>query len=208
MRNNIFIILPIALFVDLILPFILAPFYSGYNHLLQVMSVLGNSKSPVHFIYNSWLVILGLILLFGVPVIYVIFEKQSKMLAILMTLVIVIYAIGGCVLSGLFSVGETKKLITLAAKIHAFGSVIGFMLLTLAPLFCSIYFFKINQTLLTIFCVCCFIVAGLFFVLFIMADKAAFQNTVIAFEGIWQRLTLLFMYLPIVSICLYSFIFI
>lgn len=48
--------------------------------------------------------------------------------------------------------------------------------------------------------------AILFFVLFIKSDKATFQNTFIAFEGMWQRLTLLFMYLPIVSICLHTFV--
>lgn len=206
MKNNILIILPIALLADLIIPFILAPFYSGYNHLLQVMSVLGNYKSPVHIIYNCWLVLLGMILLIGCHSIYIMFSKQSNLLAILIITVIIIYAIGGCILSGLFSVEETKNLITLSAKIHAFGSVIGFMLLTLAPLLCGVYTFKIHQTGLTVFCVCCFILAIIFFILFVMADKAIYQNTIIAFEGTWQRLTLLFMYLPLVSICLYSFI--
>ena len=34
--------------------------------------------------------------------------------------VIVIYAVGGCILSGIFSVGETKILETLSAKIHGY----------------------------------------------------------------------------------------
>ena len=43
--------------------------------------------------------------------------------------VIVIYALGGCILSGIFSVGETKSLETLSAKIHGYGSVIGLSLI-------------------------------------------------------------------------------
>ena len=66
MKNNVSIIIPSALLADLILPFVLAPFYKGYNHLLQVMSVLGNNKSPVHQLYNIWLVFFGLIILLGI----------------------------------------------------------------------------------------------------------------------------------------------
>lgn len=37
----------------------------------------------------------------------------------------------------------------------------------------------------------------LFFVLFIMADKPQFQQTPAVKEWLWQRLHLLFMYLPL-----------
>ena len=55
-------ILPIVFILDLLIPFILAPAYKGYNHLIQVMSVLGNSKAPLHIIYNAWLVVFGITL--------------------------------------------------------------------------------------------------------------------------------------------------
>ena len=42
-----------------------------------------------------------------------------------------------------------------------------------------------------------FIVSLIFFVLFVMADKQEFKNTIIDNEGLWQRLNLAFMYLPI-----------
>ncbi|UQT47641.1 hypothetical protein M5E87_22425 [Flavonifractor plautii] len=35
------------------------------------------------------------------------------------------------------------------------------------------------------------------FTLFVMADKEAWRGTWLAQEGTWQRLTLLFMYLPL-----------
>ena len=62
MKNNIMIILPIVLILDLVIPFILAPSYKGYNHLTQVMSVLGNSKAPFHNVYNMWLIVFGITL--------------------------------------------------------------------------------------------------------------------------------------------------
>jgi hypothetical membrane protein len=42
--------------------------------------------------------------------------------------------------------------------------------------------------------------ALIFFVLFVMADKPEFQGRWVAKEGLWQRLNLLFMYLPLAII--------
>ena len=53
-KNYLSHFLPVLLALDLIIPFLLAPFYKDYNHLTQVMSVLGNSKAPLHLIYNIW----------------------------------------------------------------------------------------------------------------------------------------------------------
>lgn len=41
MKNNFLMILPVVFIFDLLIPFILSPAYKGYNHLTQVMSVLG-----------------------------------------------------------------------------------------------------------------------------------------------------------------------
>ena len=53
MKNSFSNILPFLLIADLIIPFVLAPTYKGYSHLTQVMSVLGNSKAPLHLFRNS-----------------------------------------------------------------------------------------------------------------------------------------------------------
>ncbi|WP_347256334.1 DUF998 domain-containing protein [Anaerostipes sp. PC18] len=104
---------------------------------------------------------------------------------------------GGCILSGIFSVGEVKSLATLSEKIHGYGSVIGFMCLTFAPLFVGIYSYKINNIKFFYFSIGCFILAILCFSCFVMGDKPNAKNTFLAFEGLWQRLSLLFMYLPL-----------
>lgn len=49
MKNRVLDLLPFLLIGDLILPFLLATTYPGYNHLTQVMSVLGNSKHHCTF---------------------------------------------------------------------------------------------------------------------------------------------------------------
>ena len=52
-KSNLLGILPFLLAMDLLIPFLLAPSYKGYRHLTQVMSVLGNSKAPLHVLYNG-----------------------------------------------------------------------------------------------------------------------------------------------------------
>ncbi|MDE7207085.1 MAG: DUF998 domain-containing protein [Lachnospiraceae bacterium] len=193
--------LPFLLAADLIIPFLLAPTYKGYSHLTKVMSVLGNAKAPLHFLYNIWLVVFGVFLLFGAAWLYPVVAKTSSVIAVLLFLVIVVYAIGGCIVSGLFCVEETKSLETLSAKIHGFGSVIGFLLLTLVLLFVGIYFFKGTNGTLGVFSFVCFVLTIGFFTLFVMADKPKYQGTLIALEGLWQRLSLLSMYLPIMALC-------
>lgn len=200
MKNSILNILPIALLFDLLFPFLLAPSYKGYNHLMQVMSVLGNNKAPLHSIYNIWLIILGIILILSDFLIYKIVSRHSTLLAVLLFIAILVYAIGGCVLSGLFSVGETKNLVTISQKIHGYGSVIGFMVLALTPLLFSLYGFKTEKTTFAVCSSICFILAVITFTLFVMADKPNFKNTIIAYEGLWQRLSLMFMYIPMACI--------
>lgn len=194
-------ILPILFLLDLLIPFSLAPFYKGYDHLTQVMSVLGNPKAPLHLIYNSWLILFGIALLFGGSQLYPAVAGTSKTAAAALFTVIGAYAIGGCILSGIFSVEETKSLETLSARIHGYGSAIGFLFLCFAPLLVGIYFIKKADWGLGVFSLVCFFFAVGFFVLFVMADKPSYKGTVIALEGLWQRLSLCSMYLPVMALC-------
>ncbi len=202
MKNRILDLLPFFLIGDLILPFLLAPTYQGYNHLTQVMSALGNSKAPLHMLYNIWLIVLGIIMLLCNFKLYPVIAEKSNSIAIMLFAIICIYAIGACILSGFFPVGEVKELKTISAKIHGYSSAIGFMLLIFAPLFTGLYFFKISNGFLGVLSLICFAFSLLFFAFFVMADKAAYQGSIIAFEGLWQRLSLLCMYLPIITLCI------
>lgn len=210
MKNKVLDLLPFLLIVDLILPFLLAPTYRGYNHLTQVMSVLGNSKAPLHILYNIWLIMLGISILLCNFKLYSVIAETSSSIAIMLFVIIGIYAIGACILSGFFPVEETKELKTISAKIHGYGSVIGFMLLIFAPLFIGLYFFKVSNGFLGISSLTCFVFSLLCFAFFVMADKSEYQGSIIAFEGLWQRLSLLCMYLPVIALCItknhYSFL--
>lgn len=202
MKHNFSDILPFLLIADLILPFLLAPVYRDYSHLTQVMSVLGNAKAPLHVVYNIWLVVLGVAIALSALQLYPAVADVSGVLAVLFCSALILYAVGGCILSGIFPVGETKTLETMSAKIHGYGSVLGFLLLTFEPLLIALYFYKTSSDIWGTLSLLCFVLAVAFFVLFVMADKPIYKGTVVAWEGLWQRLSLLCMYLPIMALCI------
>ena len=88
--------------LDLLLPFLLAPFYPGYSHRRQVMSVLGSPESPVRWVYRVWLVALGLLLCAATPDLWAAFGNRSPVLTGLLIAVLCVFALGAGVLAGLF----------------------------------------------------------------------------------------------------------
>lgn len=87
-------------------------------------------------------------------------------------------------------------------KIHGVGSVIGFMLFLFVPLPVGILSFKSGEGIVGVASIICFVIAMVFFALFVMADKPEFANTVVGNEGLWQRLNLIFMYGPLIIVAI------
>lgn len=192
------LILLLTIIGEFLVPWILKHFFEGYDSSAMVMSVLGGTESPVRRIYNLWLIWLGIFLLITAVMIFNDFRKTSFVLALLSLLSIGIFAIGAGILSGIFSVNNTKDFTTLAEQIHGYGAPIGFMALLFFPLFNGIIAMKRQDTLEGIVCIIAFILALVLFTCFIMGDKEQFQNTIIAKEGLWERLSLMAMYIPFV----------
>lgn len=183
---------------EFLVPFILKSHYPGYNSNTTVMSVLGSPQSPVRMIYNSWLIWLGCFLIVTSFVYFDQIKNTSLSLAVLILISIIVFAVGAGILSAIFSVNETKDLNTLSSKIHGFGAAIGFMTLLFFPLLMGIVSFKQKSYIYGGLLLITFLLALIFFTLFIMADKEQFKNTFVSYEGLWERLTLMTMYLPFV----------
>lgn len=109
-KNYLSHFLPVLLALDLIIPFLLAPFYKDYNHLTQVMSVLGNSKAPLHSIYNIWLVAFGVAILISTLQLYPTVAQVSSSISIMSFSVIVIYAVAVVFFPGFFQLEKPKAL--------------------------------------------------------------------------------------------------
>ena len=181
---------------DIIVSIVLPHFYKEYSITKMSISALGNPQSPVRIPFNIWMLIEGLLFLVSLPVIYKMYHQVSAGLTYTMIVFMVAFAVGACIFTCFFSVNESKEVVTAASKIHGVGSVIGFMLFLFVPLLMAILSFKAGENGIGIICIISFILAMVFFTLFVMSDKPEFAKTVIENEGLWQRLTLVFMYLP------------
>lgn len=196
------VILTIAILEDFIVAYILSAYYPGYSHTKQVMSVLGNPNSPVARIYNIWLIILGLLFIFSAVNFYNAFSAVSKGYALTGFILLLVFAIGAGILSGIFSVNEDKEVETFAAKVHGIGAGLGFIALTFIPLILSILLFKSNDHITAITSLIFFLISLSLFVLFILSEKEIYENTVLGLSGLWQRLLLASMYMPLLIIAL------
>lgn len=181
---------------EFFLPWLLKRFYSGYDSQKMAMSVLGSSESPVRSIYNGWLIWLGLFLSLTAFAYFFELRGRSPVLAALTLLSVGVFALGAGLLSGVFSVNESKDTMTTASMIHGAGAAVGFMTLLFFPLITAVSAFGKHETAYGAVCVIAFIFALVFFVMFIIGDKEQFRGTVLSYEGLWERLALFFMYIP------------
>ena len=187
----------IAMAGDLLVSLVLPVFYGGYSTLRMSVSALGNLASPVRIPFNVWMLIEGILFLLAIPAVYRYFRPVSGGLTVTMAVFIAVFAVGACIFTCFFSVNESKDVVTVASKIHGAGSVTGFMLFLFVPLLVAILSFKSRNGLTGVVSVISFVLARVFFALFVMADKPEFKGTFIDNEGLWQRLNLAFMYLPL-----------
>ena len=190
----------IAMAGDILVSLILPCFYKEYSSLKMSISALGNPQSPVRIPFNIWMLIEGVLFLIAIPALYNRYNSVSGGLTYTMLAFITIFAIGACIFTCFFSVNESKDIVTTASKIHGVGSVVGFMLFLFVPLLVAIFSFKSKDTGMGVVSIVCFIIALVFFVLFVMSDKPEFSDTIINNEGLWERLNLIFMYLPLLTV--------
>lgn len=194
----------IAVIGDLLVSAVLSLFYKKYSSLKMSISALGNPQSPVRLPFNIWMFIEGILYLIALPALYDRYHPVSDRMTVVLLLFISVFAIGACIFTSLFSVNETKDIVTTSSKIHGAGSVIGFMLMLSVPLLIAVLSFDNGESAIGVISIVCFIIAIAFFVLFVMSDKEEFADTVISYEGLWQRLNLVFMYLPLAIISVKS----
>lgn len=161
-RQIFYILLLITIIGEFFLPWILKHFYKNYDSRKMVMSALGSPESPVRKIYNVWLVWLGIFLVVVSFVLFSDIKKVSMVLAVLTAASVMVFAIGAGILSGIFSVNESKEVVTTASKIHGAGAAIGFMMLLFFPLLYGIVSFKTGDKVQGVVCISAFVMALVF----------------------------------------------
>lgn len=188
----------ITLFTDNLLPLVLAYFYPKYSHKEMALSVLGSRQSPVKWIYNVWCILSGIVFCIA-P--YTLYQENTAGLTIAIWILLMIYGIGCEIISGFCPLNENRNDEDTITKIHGVASAIGFMTLLVVPLLLAILQFQISAVPVGLLSLVCFIAAFLFFCFFIMGEKEKFAKTVLRYGGLWQRLVLVFCYVPL-AICI------
>lgn len=183
-------------------PWVLGRYYEAYDSKTMVMSALGSPQSPVRVIYNTWLIWLGLFLSFVGIVYFLAARIDFPILSVLLLISIGTFAVGAGLISGIFHVNENKNIVTSASKIHGVSAAIGFMTLLFLPLLNGIISFKQSNAVWGLVDIIAFVLSLVFFVCFIMGDKEQFKNTILGYEGLWERLSLFFMYVPFIHIAI------
>ena len=181
---------------EFILPWILGRFYKAYRPQTMVMSVLGSPRSPVRAIYNAWLVWLGCFLACTALARWDAALMEHPVLAEALLVTIGVFAIGAGLISGFFCVNESSEEVTAASKIHGVGSALGFTALLFFPLADALFAFACSERAAGIVSSVAFVLALCFFAVFIMGEKDRFRDTVLAYSGIWERMSLFCMYIP------------
>ena len=181
------VILLLATLGDLLVPIIIGVEYPGYNHLIDTISTLGTSNSPVQKFQCINLIAVGIL--------FIIFSvgqglafTQIKWCHRLFVLGIVLFGVG-TILAGIFPEDPKGIAETISGKIHGIASGLGFIFLILNPLW-AIWIAefkdlrKVNITL--------FVLAILTFVLFITSENI--DSGILKYTGLFQRLNLIILY--------------
>ena len=190
----------VAMGGDLLVSWLLSLGYPGYSNKAMSISALGNPQSPVRRPFNLWMILEGLLFLSALPAFYGTYHSVSAGLTVAALVLIAIFAVGACMLTGFFSVNASKDLVTTASKIHGAGSAAGFTLFLFVPLLVSLLSFKLHDNIAGGVSIACFLLSLCSFALFVMSDKPGLPKVIVCNEGLWQRLNLLFMYLPLAII--------
>lgn len=196
MKISIYIWL-ITLFMDNLLPLLLARFYPNYEHKEMALSVLGSRQSSVRWIYNVWCILSGIVFCIT-P--YALYQENNNGLAVAIWILLAIYGVGCEIISGFCPLNENRQE-DMITKIHGGASAVGFTTLLVVPLLLAILHFQVSEIVVGLISFLCFIAAFVFFCFFIMGEKEKFAKTILRYGGIWQRLILVCCYVPLAVWC-------
>ena len=187
----------ITLFMDNLLPLLLARFYPNYEHKEMALSVLGSRQSSVRWIYNVWCILSGIVFCIT-P--YALYQENNNDLAVAIWILLAIYGVGCEIISGFCPLNENRQE-DMITKIHGGASTVGFTTLLVVPLLLAILHFQVSEIVVGLISLLCFIAAFVFFCFFIMGEKEKFAKTILRYGGIWQRLILVCCYVPLAVWC-------
>ncbi len=177
---------------EILVPYFLGKRIQNYSSLHTVMSAVGAKENGIlSILYRSWLIIFGTftsILFYQLRGMY---DYGSYKASII---IVICFALLGCVLCGIFPSEMTKDFSSTSAKIHAVAVVIAFFALMFVPLLLRKIYIINNNRIGNIMSIIAFLISIAIFILQVVSERERFSTTFIGYTGLWQRLYLINLY--------------
>lgn len=191
-----FYLLLLAIISEIALPFILARYYPNYSQINNLISTFGETDSPTKWAFKIWEIINGSLFVLSAPAIYDRFKETNHRFALILSLLVVVFGLGDCIITGLFDRAANQSEVDFTSLLHNYASGAGFVALLIGTLLLFLLYRQEKNELFTIFLPLIFLVAMVFMFLFAMPKIPIISQFQISHRGLWQRLNLWFLYLP------------
>lgn len=196
--SPLFLIL--AVVGDFSLPYFLGRFYPDFDQMTMIISQLGEPTSPVQSYFNNASVVTGTLFVLSSFGVYAFFRSESRRFAQILAGVIALYGFGDCILTGLVHISESASFFSPAYFLHAAFSGISMVAMMFVPLLLAYQANRKHQRVRSIFYLACLIGSILALILFAAYYLPVIGSLLSSTRGLWQRLSLLLLYLPALSI--------
>jgi hypothetical protein len=194
-----FIACLIACAGDFIATYYFGSYYPGYNHLIQPMSALGASGSPVSAWMSGWWIIMGILFIFVGIAIRITYSSAGKAFRIA-SWMMMLYGAGEGIGSGLFPANHIHNHLTLSGLLHNIIGGVGVIALLSMPIVLIYYYTKDKYPFMYWFSICITITGLLTFLLFTLSKVVPYWDTILIYRGLWQRLFVLIYYIYLVTL--------
>lgn len=188
-----------ACITDVVLIYVFGKQIPGYNQLTSTLSSLGISGSPVAREVTVWSVTLGLVFIFFAFGFLRVFKKHGKE-ARLAFLLIVFYALGEGIASGIFRADRIDGKLTNLAYLHDFLGGIGVVSLLLLPYVMQKIFTRFSFPLFNRYSRMAWLVGVIATTLFSFRLEYFAGTFLYTYSGLWQRIFLVDYYIYFIVI--------
>ena len=197
-----FYLLVLVVVSELLLPFVLGHFISGYRQTDMLISSFGESGMKTRSAFRIWEIINGVGFLLAAPAFFNQFKEVSPIIGWGLLLSLSLFGIGDCIITGLFARARTVEEVGFTSLLHNFASGVGFIALLVGNVLLIGAFYLEEKPVWTIV-LGIILLLSLICMLLFASPKIPLVNTLqVTQRGLWQRLNLFFLYLPFLLVSL------
>lgn len=188
-----FYLLVITVISELVLPFVLGSYINGYSQTKMLISSFGQDGMATQWAFKIWEIFDGILFVLAAPAFYARFNSTSHPLALWTAIGLAVFGVGDCIITGLANMDKNEKELGLIGQLHNYASGIGVAGLLIGTfLLIWLFYLERNYSVVWLFSILLFISCFFSF----LSSVPRLPNGPILHRGLWQRLNLLFSYLP------------